>query len=96
METPSAESGAAALACYRQALRDGIAPLSVGSPLDPAGVDAFTATVLEFAAADGLNAERMWDPNIWGNAADPCPVIVIGRFGVAYALACERHAVSDN
>jgi hypothetical protein len=96
MELSSAEPDIAALACYRQALRDGIAPLPIGNHSDFAVADAITAEVRAIAAADGLSVERLWDPTVWGNAADPCPVIVIGRFGVAYELACERHAVNND
>ena len=96
METPAAEPGTAALACYRLALQDGIAPLPVSNPSDFDVVDAVTEEVCALAAADGLSVERRWDPNVWGNAADLWPVIVIGRFGVAYALACERHAVGED
>jgi len=92
----STEPDTAASACYRQALRDGVAPLPMGKHSDFVAADAMTAEVRALAASDGLSVERLWDPTGWGTATDPCPVIVIGRFGDAFKLACERHAVNDD
>ena len=93
MDATDDRSSDPVVACYREVLRNGSAPLWTNGFGDE--IDRFTEGVVALAATDGLTIERLWDAVCHGNIADLCPVLVTGRYGEAYWAARKRHGITE-